>query len=82
MLFADERRLSLSIPAADKDGCPANIAFLIEYLCDNVLKDTRKELFVLDNHLCVSFHPVFYGHISPTMLQQLHSSISPLWSVG
>ncbi|EQB45524.1 Ubiquitin-related modifier 1 [Colletotrichum siamense] len=51
MLFSDERRHSLSIPAVNKDGKPANIAFLIDYLCENTMKDTRKELFVLDGHL-------------------------------
>lgn len=53
MLFSDERRHSLSIPAVNKDGKPANIAFLIDYLCENTMKDTRKELFVLDGHLYV-----------------------------
>lgn len=51
MLFSDERRHSLALPAKDKDGRPATVAFLIDYLCENVMKDTRKELFVLDDHL-------------------------------
>lgn len=51
MLFADERCHSLAIPSTDKDGRPSTIAFLIDYLCDNLMKDTRKELFVLDDHL-------------------------------
>lgn len=57
MLFADERRHSLTLPAAGKDGQPANIADLIEYLCQKVMKDTRQELFVLDAHLYVSQIP-------------------------
>ncbi|KAK6071646.1 Ubiquitin-related modifier 1 [Seiridium cupressi] len=51
MLFEDKRRHSLSIPAIGKDGKPATIAFLIDYLCRNTMKDNRKELFVLDDHL-------------------------------
>ena len=51
MLFSDERRHSLKLPAKDRDGRPATVAFLIEYLCENVMKDTRKELFILDDHL-------------------------------
>ncbi|KAF7561584.1 hypothetical protein G7046_g2561 [Stylonectria norvegica] len=51
MLFSDQRQLALAIPALDKDGRPANIAYLIEYLCQNVMEDSRQELFVLDNHL-------------------------------
>ncbi|OAQ64524.1 ubiquitin related modifier (URM1) domain-containing protein [Pochonia chlamydosporia 170] len=55
MLFADQRRHSLTLPAKDKDGQPANIAFLIDHLCQNVMNDTRKELFILDDHLYVAF---------------------------
>lgn len=51
MLFEDQRRVSVSLPAADKNGKPTNVAFLIHHLCENVMKDTRKELFVLDGHL-------------------------------
>ncbi|PKK45119.1 hypothetical protein CI102_11600 [Trichoderma harzianum] len=51
MLFSDQRRHSLTLPAKDKDGNPSNIAYLIHHLCENVMKDTRKELFVLQEHL-------------------------------
>ncbi|WQF79768.1 Putative Beta-grasp domain superfamily protein [Colletotrichum destructivum] len=51
MLFSDQRRHALSIPAVNKDGKPATIAFLIDYLCENTMKDSRKDLFVLDGHL-------------------------------
>ncbi|KAK7966729.1 hypothetical protein PG997_013103 [Apiospora hydei] len=51
MLFSDQRRHSLSIPVATSEGKPATVAFLIDYLCRNTMKDTRKELFVLDDHL-------------------------------
>ncbi|KAG8412746.1 Ubiquitin- modifier 1 [Metarhizium acridum] len=51
MLFADQRNHSLKLPVKDKGGQPANIAFLIHHLCQNVMNDTRKELFVLDDHL-------------------------------
>ena len=51
MLFADKRNHSLVIPSIDKDGRPSTIAHLIDYLCKNVMEDTRKELFVLEDHL-------------------------------
>ena len=51
MLFSDERVHSVAIPAQDKDGKPSCIAFLIDYLCEHTMKDTRKELFVLDGHM-------------------------------
>lgn len=53
MLFSDQRRHSLSLPSMDSDGRPSNIAFLIHHLCEHVMKDTRKELFVLEDHLSV-----------------------------
>jgi len=51
MLFSHERRHPLTIPSTDKEGKPSTIAFLLGYLCDNLMKDTRKELFILDGQL-------------------------------
>lgn len=49
MLFDNETKHKISIPAKDNDGMPVNIGFLIQYLCDNLMKDPRKGLFVLEN---------------------------------
>ncbi|TRX95445.1 hypothetical protein FHL15_003776 [Xylaria flabelliformis] len=51
MLFSDQRRHAISMPATGKNGKPATIACLVDYLCENTMKDTRKELFVLDDHV-------------------------------
>lgn len=51
MLFSDQKRHKLAIPIKDQDGKSVTVAFLIEYLCENIMKDSRKELFVLDGHL-------------------------------
>jgi ubiquitin related modifier 1 len=51
MLFDNQRSHSVSLPAVDTGGQPANIAFLIQHLCKNLMKDPRVELFVLDNHI-------------------------------
>ncbi|TGJ82266.1 hypothetical protein E0Z10_g6505 [Xylaria hypoxylon] len=51
MLFSDQRRHALSIPAVDNNSKPVTIAYLIAYLCENTMRDTRKELFILDDHL-------------------------------
>ncbi|KAI0398077.1 Urm1-domain-containing protein [Xylariaceae sp. FL0594] len=51
MLFSDERKHALTIPAADENGRPVTISYLIGHLCDKTMKDSRKELFVLDDHL-------------------------------
>ncbi|KAG6066045.1 Ubiquitin- modifier 1 [Claviceps aff. humidiphila group G2b] len=51
MLFSDQRHHSLRLPATNEDGKPFNIGHLIDHLCRNVMKDTRQELFVLENSL-------------------------------
>lgn len=51
MLFSDQRHHSLRVPSRDKNGQPVNVAFLIDHLCQHVMKDTRQELFILDDHL-------------------------------
>lgn len=59
MLFADQRLHRLTIPVHDKDGKAVTIAYLIEHLCEHVMKDSRKELFVLDDHMCAPLSPPF-----------------------
>jgi len=55
MLFSNQREHSVDISATDKDGKPSTIASLIDHLCQNTMKDPRKELFVvLDGHMYVS----------------------------
>jgi ubiquitin related modifier 1 len=51
MLFSNERKHTLIIPATDENNKPVTISYLIDYLCDNTMNDSRKELFVLDDHL-------------------------------
>lgn len=51
MLFANERKHSLTLPATVDDGKKPTISYLIEYLVKNVMKDQRKELFVVDNNV-------------------------------
>lgn len=53
MLFADQKRHELVLPSVNKEGKPATIKFLMDYLCEHSMKDARKELFILDNHLYV-----------------------------
>ncbi|OAA61695.1 Ubiquitin-related modifier 1 [Niveomyces insectorum RCEF 264] len=51
MLFSDERRLELALPATDEaTGRPATVGFLIDYLCRHAMTDSRKDLFVLDDN--------------------------------
>jgi ubiquitin related modifier 1 len=51
MLFSNQRTHQIELPSEDEGGSPATIAYLIQYLCKNVMKDTRKEMFVLDDHV-------------------------------
>lgn len=63
MLFSDQRHHKLSIPALDHRGSPTTIAHLVDHLCQHVMEDNRKELFVVDNHMYV---PSFPAHTSST----------------
>lgn len=77
MLFADQRQHALKLPSHDQNGQPVNIAYLIDYLCQNVMQDSRKELFVLDNNLYVSnFHArcaaFCVGAVTPFHLSSEH----------
>jgi ubiquitin related modifier 1 len=49
ILFSNQKKYNLSLPARDESGETANVAFLVRHLCDKVMKDSRKELFVLDD---------------------------------
>ncbi|KAK3701205.1 Ubiquitin-related modifier 1 [Vermiconidia calcicola] len=49
MLFSDQRKHRISIPRVDRTGQPSNMGFLIRWLCENLMKDSRREMFVLDD---------------------------------
>ncbi|KAJ4331276.1 Ubiquitin- modifier 1 [Didymella glomerata] len=49
LLFDNQKKYSLSIPSKDESDVPSNVAFLVRYLCDKVMKDPRKDMFVLDD---------------------------------
>ena len=49
MLFSNKRKHHIVIPAQNDNGQPANVAYLVDYLCQNVMKDPRKDLFVLED---------------------------------
>ncbi|KAH6892231.1 ubiquitin-like modifier 1 [Thelonectria olida] len=51
MLFSNQRSHAISLPAVDGDGSPTTIANLIGHLCENVMDDSRQDLFILDSHL-------------------------------
>lgn len=53
LLFSNQRKHQLSLPAKDEDGQTANMAFLVRYLCQHLIKDRREELFVMDGTVFV-----------------------------
>lgn len=46
--FSDQRKHLVSLPSTDENGQSANLAFLVRYLCENLMADKRKEMFVMD----------------------------------
>lgn len=51
MLFSKKRKHSISLPAADENDRPSNIAYLVRYLCENLMTDCRKEFFVTNDNM-------------------------------
>ncbi|EEQ32429.1 Ubiquitin-related modifier 1 [Microsporum canis] len=51
MLFSNERTHRIALPSRDPSGAATNISYLVKYLIENVMKDQRKELFVIDDHV-------------------------------
>jgi len=51
MLFSNQRQHRVSIPAVLDDARSPNIGFLIDHLVENVMRDKRAELFLLDGHV-------------------------------
>ncbi|KAL9108948.1 MAG: hypothetical protein Q9227_006344 [Pyrenula ochraceoflavens] len=49
ILFSNENKHKVTLPAKDEKSAPVNVAYLIRYLCDNLMKDQRRELFVVDD---------------------------------
>ena len=61
MLFSNQPKHSLSLPAVDGNGKPSSMAFLVHHLCKHVMKDPRKEFFVVNEAMFV----VFPHHTAP-----------------
>ncbi|KAF7591971.1 Ubiquitin- modifier 1 [Aspergillus hancockii] len=51
MLFSNERKHSVTLPDRLNGGSRPNISFLLEYLVHNVMRDGRKELFILEDNV-------------------------------
>lgn len=49
MLFSDERKHRIEVPAKDDNGIATNVGWLVGHLCEELMKDPRKEMFVLED---------------------------------
>ncbi|KAL8734480.1 MAG: hypothetical protein Q9166_001379 [cf. Caloplaca sp. 2 TL-2023] len=49
ILFSNQRKQPVSLPVLDENGVPPNMAYLVRYLCTHLMRDPRKELFVVDD---------------------------------
>ncbi|KAK3069011.1 Ubiquitin- modifier 1 [Teratosphaeriaceae sp. CCFEE 6253] len=49
LLFSNQRKYKISIPTTDPKKEPSNVGYLVKWLCENLIKDPRKEMFVLDD---------------------------------
>ncbi|KAH8431236.1 ubiquitin-related modifier 1 [Aspergillus melleus] len=51
ILFSNQRKHDITLPSRLDDGSRPNITFLLGYLVENVMKDQRKELFILEDNV-------------------------------
>ena len=52
LLFSKTRLHHILLPSIDPSTQrPATVGYLIQWLCENLMADSRKELFVLDEHV-------------------------------
>ena len=48
LLFANQRRYTIKLPDVGKNDEAVDMDFLIQHLCENLLKDRRQDMFVLN----------------------------------
>ncbi|EXJ62706.1 ubiquitin-like modifier 1 [Cladophialophora yegresii CBS 114405] len=51
LLFDNVAQHSLSFAKNTDEGKPPTVGFLVKYLCEHLMKDSRKELFVLNGNV-------------------------------
>ncbi|KAJ5552882.1 hypothetical protein N7494_002260 [Penicillium frequentans] len=51
ILFSNERKHKITVPGRLDDGSQPNISYLLRYLVDNLMKDQRKELFIMEDNV-------------------------------
>jgi ubiquitin related modifier 1 len=54
MLFSNKRKHEIAMPIRNSNSSPT-VKDLVEYLCENIMQDPRKDLFVLDDSVFVPY---------------------------
>jgi hypothetical protein len=53
LLFGNERKHKVVLPPQLEDGSRPNISYLLRYLVDNLMKDQRKDMFIMEDNVYV-----------------------------
>ncbi|KAJ5545367.1 hypothetical protein N7535_006244 [Penicillium sp. DV-2018c] len=51
LLFGNERKHKVVLPARLEDGSRPNISYLLRYLVENLMKDERKDMFIMEDNV-------------------------------
>ena len=49
LLFSNQRKHHVALPTRDERGKAADLNFLVHYLCNELMQDSRKEMFMLED---------------------------------
>ena len=60
LLFSNQRKHYLSLPVVDEQGRTATMDSLVRYLCQYVMKDSKKDMFVVDGAVYVKLELQFW----------------------
>lgn len=62
LLFSNQRKHTLTLPSTP----PTTIRALVLHLCDTLMKDPRRDLFVMDGTVYVAFSLLLPSYYFPT----------------
>ena len=61
MLFSNQRKHRVHLAMETTTGQPPDMAYLVRYICQHLMTDRRKELFVLDESVYATPPQGFYN---------------------
>jgi ubiquitin related modifier 1 len=54
LLFGNERKHKVILPPHLEDGSRPNISYLLKHLVDNLMKDSRTDMFIMEDNVYVT----------------------------